>query len=281
HYYPELQHEPKRLMSWLKQVGIRTAQLIAKWQSVGFTHGVLNTDNMSILGLTLDYGPFGFMDSYQHNFVCNHTDTHGRYAFSQQPRIGLWNLHALVQSLSFHLTQDETLEILETYTPVFEETWIGIMRAKLGLMTVQPDDETLILDLLDLLDRNRIDYTRFMRQLSRFNSSAQPHDNSALRDTFPDRDSFDAWANRYARRLSQENSHPVERALHMNQVNPKYILRNYLADLAIQQARQGDFSEIDRLLALLQHPYDEQPDNEHYADLPPEWASSLDLSCSS
>ncbi len=280
HYYPELEAHPDKIALWLEKVGIRTAELIAQWQSVGFTHGVLNTDNMSIIGLTLDYGPFGFLDAYQHDFVCNHTDTHGRYAFSQQPRIGLWNLHALVQALSPHLSQDQAAQILEAYAPAYDVKWLKIMRKKLGFAKERDDDEIIISDLIDLMDKNKIDYTRFMRALSGFVENPLTK-NEPLRNQFLDRLSFDAWGKRYAERLSWEKSNPVERSLHMNQVNPKYILRNYLAEQAIQQAKHGNFDEIDRLLTILQRPFEEQPEHETYSALPPDWAADLDLSCSS
>ena len=280
HYYPELEGHPDKITKWIEMVGLRTAELIAQWQSIGFTHGVLNTDNMSIIGLTLDYGPYGFLDTYKHDFVCNHTDTHGRYAFNQQPRIGLWNLHALVQAMSPHLTQAQAVQILEAYTPAFDMAWLKIMRKKLGFLKERNDDEMIILDLLDLMDQNRIDYTKFMRNLAGFSENPASI-NTSLHNQFTNQESFGTWSRRYAERLIWEKSNPVERALRMNQVNPKYILRNYLAEQAIQQAKQGDYSEVDKLLTILQHPYDEQPEHEIYAALPPDWATELDLSCSS
>jgi len=286
HHYPHLEHGPNRYLQFFAEVTQRTAELISQWQLVGFAHGVMNTDNMSILGLTLDYGPFGFLDDYDPGFICNHSDYSGRYAFERQPRIGRWNLSCLGQAL-LPLFDGEPAEaaaqanaVLDAYQGHFQRHNIIGIRHKLGLLEDQPGDGALFTDLLSLMQKNRSDYTRTFRALAGFGSHAGAK-NTALRDSFIERDAFDAWAQRYAARLRQEGSVDAARRERMNRVNPKYILRNYLAQQAIERAETGDYSEIDTLHKILQAPFDEQPQHETYADAPPDWGKSLEISCSS
>ena len=261
-----------------------TAHLIAHWQLVGVAHGVMNTDNMSMLGLTLDYGPFGFMDSYDPGFVCNHSDHQGRYAFDQQPNIGQWNLTCLAQAMlplfdehdggrAVELAQDA----LEKYQPELVQTYAQGMRYKLGLLEARQDDHVLVTGLLQRMADNRVDYTRLFRALADFGED----NGAAAAAEFVDRQAFYQWAENYRHRLGAEKSAAKERSRRMKQVNPKYVLRNHLAQRAIEMAEQKDFSEIDRLLNLLRRPFDEQPGNESYAALPPDWARHVSVSCSS
>jgi uncharacterized protein YdiU (UPF0061 family) len=260
---------------FLIEVIERTARLIAQWQAVGFCHGVMNTDNMSILGLTLDYGPFGFMENFNPGHICNHSDDQGRYAYENQPYIGLWNCSRLAQALTPLIDAEICNAALARYEGAFMEKHAALMRAKLGLEQALEDDGTLVNDLLALLAAHGTDYTIFFRTLS----SDQLH---AARDLMVDRTAFDAWAARYTARLAAESSNDAERRARMNAVNPKYVLRNHLAQIAIEKAeKHRDFSEIDRLLALLQHPFDEQPAFEAYAAAPPDWARDIEVSCSS
>jgi uncharacterized protein YdiU (UPF0061 family) len=289
-FYPECRAAgdgAKPYLALLEAVARRTARLIAQWQGVGFCHGVMNTDNMSILGLTIDYGPFGFIDGFDANHVCNHSDEHGRYAYAQQPGVAHWNLYCLGQAL-IPLTEDveATQAALETFKDEFARAISAQFRAKLGLATEQDDDTALVERLLALLDAQRVDWTLFWRRLSRLRAdAADPQADAPVRDLFADRAAFDAWAVGYRTRLAAENSLDAERAARMNRVNPKYVLRNYLAEKAIRMARgdEGprDFSEIDRLLQCLRNPFDEQPGHDQYAGLPPDWAAGLALSCSS
>jgi uncharacterized protein YdiU (UPF0061 family) len=284
HHYPELIEHESKYLELFRQVTLRTADLIAQWQLVGFAHGVMNTDNMSILGLTLDYGPFGFLDAYQPGYICNHSDPYGRYAFDQQPTIGGWNLSRLGQALLPILegAPEEAAAaanaILNEYEPHLQQHYHQGMLRKLGLQTSCPEDQQLIDDLLQLLAANRIDYTRFFRGLCDFDETLEAN---PQRDEFIDRNAFDSWAKRYAERLLADVSRREVRQLEMSRVNPKYILRNYLAQQAIEQAEAGDYSEIERLHRLLQQPFDEQPEFEHYAVAPPEWSQELEISCSS
>jgi uncharacterized protein YdiU (UPF0061 family) len=267
----------------------RTAHLMAQWQAVGFCHGVMNTDNMSLLGLTLDYGPFQFMDGFDPGHICNHTDTQGRYAYSRQPNIAYWNLFCLAQALLPLIEdQDLTLQVLEGYKTGFPRALGDAMRAKLGLTgdlasdDLREADWSLVEDLLQLMATQRLDFTHFWRQLSHAVAAHQEGSMAAfepVRDLFVDRASWQDWLARYLQRLGAV---PLREVGHsMRRVNPKFVLRNHLAEIAIRQAQAGDFSEIETLHNLLQSPFDEHPGFEAYADLPPDWASQLEISCSS
>jgi uncharacterized protein YdiU (UPF0061 family) len=294
HHFPELEHEANPYATWLDTVIERTAALIAQWQAVGFSHGVMNTDNMSVLGLTIDYGPYGFMEAYEPGFICNHSDHQGRYAYNQQPNIGLFNLSCFAQAilplLAQEVAQDESdaaiaqavelaKQALAVYHARYLELYASHMRAKLGFNQVFQEDEALIKDLLSLMAQDRVDYTILFRALCSFTPGQHNH---AIRDLFLQREAFDEWAKRYQQRLAKEYSEDPLRQAQMRRVNPKYILRNYMAETAIRKAEDDkDYSEIDRLITLLQSPYDEQPEHEHYAEFPPEWANNIAVSCSS
>ncbi|HEY0099470.1 MAG TPA: YdiU family protein [Pyrinomonadaceae bacterium] len=280
-HFPELHESPDKYRLFLLEVARRTARLIAKWQAVGFAHGVMNTDNMSILGLTLDYGPFGFLDDYQAGFICNHSDYSGRYAFDQQPGVGLWNVSRLAQALVNLVTVEEATAALDTYQPAFAAHYGELMRAKLGLATESDTDAELLLSLLGLLEANGVDYTNFFRRLGNFRT-ADDSPQDELRDMFIEPAAFDAWAARYRARLLAETSDDDERKSRMDRVNPKYVLRNYLAQQAIVAAvERRDYTEIERLLELLRAPFAEQPGAERYAAPPPDWGKRLSISCSS
>jgi len=279
-HFSHLRLAEDRHARFFAEVVERTAKLIAQWQAVGWAHGVMNTDNMSILGLTLDYGPFGFMDDYDAGFICNHSDHNGRYAFNQQPYIGLWNLSCLAQALLPLAEKDVLKAALDMYQPLFEREYLKRMRAKLGLQEERAEDDELVRDLLGLLQESRADYTIVFRELGTF-SSGPGALNERLREHFLNRDRFDEWAARYGARLRDERSRDDERRDRMNRVNPRYVLRNYLAQTAIEKAQQKDFSEIERLLTLLQSPYSDHPGMETYAAPPPNWGKHLAVSCSS
>ena len=279
--FPQLVRLPDAHEQFLIEVIERTARLIAQWQAVGFCHGVMNTDNMSILGLTLDYGPFGFMEAFNPGHICNHSDTQGRYSYENQPYIGLWNCSRLAQALTPLIDAERCNAALARYEGVYLEAYGARMRAKLGLAQTLEDDDKLVSDLLALLAEHGTDYTIFFRALGDFDS-APGAANSNLRDLMVNRDAFDAWAVRYTARLAAESSDDAQRRARMNRANPQYVLRNHLAQVAIERATLNkDFSEIDRLLGVLQHPYDDQPGRETYAAPPPDWAKDISVSCSS
>ena len=283
-YYPECR-SPEATSPWggnpyaalLHSVSERTAQLMAQWQAVGFCHGVMNTDNMSILGLTLDYGPFQFLDAFVPGHICNHSDHHGRYAYNRQPNIAYWNLFCLAQALLPLIEdQDTALAALESYKTVFPDAFMARMHKKLGLTQAQDSSEALVEPLLQLLAQNAVDYTIFWRRLSHAVAEGQFE---PVRDLFADRAAFDAWLLSYSELLALENK-ALSAAL-MLHCNPKFVLRNHLGEQAIRAAKGGDFSELATLQRLLERPFDEHPGHEAYADFPPDWASSISISCSS
>jgi serine/tyrosine/threonine adenylyltransferase len=283
------QWQGNRYAAMLYLVQDSTARLLAQWQAVGFCHGVMNTDNMSLLGLTIDYGPFQFMDGFDPGHICNHTDTQGRYAYSRQPNIAYWNLFCLAQALLPLIEdQDLTLQVLEGYKTGFPRALGDAMRAKLGLVGALASDElresdwTLVEDLLQLMATQRLDFTHFWRQLSHAVAAHQEGSLAAfepVRDLFVDRASWQDWLSRYLQRLG--SVHLSEVGQSMLRVNPKFVLRNHLAEIAIRKAQSGDFSEIETLHNLLKSPFDEHPGFEAYADLPPDWARQVEISCSS
>jgi uncharacterized protein YdiU (UPF0061 family) len=270
------------LHAWLAEVVRRTAGMVAQWQAVGFAHGVMNTDNMSVLGLTIDYGPFGFLDGFDPGHICNHSDTQGRYAFGRQPNVAWWNLHALAWALRPLVDDPDTSlpPVLDRFADDFTLSLADAMRAKFGLAEDEPEDKTLVDDFLALLAQERVDMTIAFRALAAFDRGhgATP---GAVRDLFLDRAAADAWGARYLRRLERESRGEAERHAAMQRVNPKYVLRNHLAQEAIERAQAGDFAAVRQLHEVLRRPFDEQPGNERYADHPPDWARDIEVSCSS
>jgi uncharacterized protein YdiU (UPF0061 family) len=262
----------------LREVTQRTATLMAQWQSVGFCHGVMNTDNMSILGLTIDYGPFQFLDAYDPGHICNHSDQQGRYAFSRQPNVAYWNLFCLGQALLPLIDdQDLALAALESYKTAFPAAMQAAMGAKLGLAQAHDEDQQLIEQTLQLLAGARVDHTIFWRRLSSAVAAGLAF--APVRDLFIDGTACEAWLSVYQRRL--EGADPAALGSGMLAVNPKFVLRNHLAEQAIRRAQAQDYTEIERLRQLLASPYDEHPGCEADADFPPDWASSIEISCSS
>ena len=281
-HFPALAGAEDRFVRLLAEVCVRTARLVARWQAVGWAHGVLNTDNMSILGITLDYGPYGFMDQFDPRYIPNHSDEGGRYAWDQQPRIGLWNLTRLAEALLPLIGDaDAAVGALQEYEPALLAEYGARLRAKLGLHDAREEDTELVDGIFALLAANPVDYTGFWRALGRFSEDEEAA-NAPVRDLFLDRAGFDAWAERYAARLRAEGSVAAERRVRMDAANPVYVLRTYLAEQAIRKAEdEQDFSEIERLRVLLRDPFTEQPGMERYADPPPDWGRHLVVSCSS
>lgn len=271
----------------LRDVSSRTGELIAHWMAVGFMHGVMNTDNMSILGLTLDYGPFGFMEAFDSGHICNHSDHHGRYSYRNQPAVAQWNLYCLANAFVPLLKDAEMARaaIDETFGPAFEGAFERHMRAKLGVRAARETDEDFIGETFGFLQQHRPDFTLFFRALSALPATVDRQDqaktDAPVRDLFVDRAACDAWLDGWRGRLAQTPWPDAERQAVMRAANPKYVLRNWLAEVAIRRARAGDFSEVERLLDCLRRPYDEQPDYAAYAAMPPDWASGLEVSCSS
>ncbi|MCG2584693.1 YdiU family protein [Massilia sp. TS11] len=281
HFYPELAEADNPYQALLAEVTRRTGKLIAQWQAVGFMHGVMNTDNMSILGQTLDYGPFGYMEAFDAHHICNHSDNSGRYSYANQPRIGEWNCFALGQALVPLIgSVDATHAALEAYGPAYSTAMDELLHAKLGLKATLDQDEDFFNAMYAMLQATRVDYTLFFRRLAAIRRD-DPAQDGPVRDLFIDRAACDAWLVQYRARLRQEDSADAPRQAAMRAVNPKYVLRNYLAQVAIEKAQNKDFSEVQRLLSVLAKPYDEQEEHAAYAALPPDWASGLEVSCSS
>ena len=285
-FYPDLVAAPNPYLALLEEVTRRTARMIAGWQAVGFMHGVMNTDNMSILGITLDYGPFGFMEAFDVDHICNHTDQGGRYSYANQVPVGHWNCYALANALLPLIDDQEAAQAaLDVYADAYGEKFDELIHAKLGLKSVQDSDRQLADDMFKLMQANHVDFTLFFRRLGDLKLDVPDTDramaDAPLRDLFLDRPAFDAWAVAYRARLRQENSVDADRRVAMHGVNPKYILRNWLAQVAIEKAQNGDFGEVRRLLAVLERPFDDQPEHDAYAALPPDWAAHLEVSCSS
>ncbi|HTD05340.1 protein adenylyltransferase SelO [Undibacterium sp.] len=280
-YYPELLKTGNPYQALLMEATRRTAELMAHWQAVGFMHGVMNTDNMSILGLTIDYGPFGFMEAYDEGHICNHTDNQGRYSYRMQPTIGHWNCHALGQAmLPLIGSVEDTQAALSVYQNSYQQKLDELLRQKFGLASRLTGDTELFDRFFALMQESHADFTQTFRALSAVRRDSAVGD-EAIRDLFINRNALDDWLRAYRERLQLDDVGDDQRRSAMRAVNPKYILRNYLAQLAIEKAENKDFSEVAKLLQILRNPFDEQPEHDAYADLPPDWARHLEVSCSS
>ena len=282
--FPHLAHYPNRYAAWLSELVDRTARLLAQWQAVGFCHGVMNTDNMSALGLTLDYGPYAFMDGFDAHHICNHSDDSGRYAYDQQPMVAHWNCSRLLQATLPLLADDpeQAVEvangILNRFPPAYTGALMDRWRAKFGFADAQHGDRELVNRFLNVLDRGHSDFTRAFRLLADVQVDGGV---PALHDEVHDVEGFGAWLADYRARLRQEGISDSERAAAMRRVNPKYVLRNHLLQRAIERAERGDASEVDRLFRIAQRPYDEWPEFERDSLGPPPELAPIVVSCSS
>lgn len=303
HFYPECrqsesgQSAESDYVHFLECVVKRTAELMADWQVVGFCHGVMNTDNMSIIGLTLDYGPFGFMDAFDAAHICNHTDSQGRYAWHAQPSVAHWNLYQLANSLHLIVEDADALrQALDQFEPTFLSSMQKRMMNKLGLLQWREGDQLLIDDLWSVMHHNHADFSLSFRQLAHAEGVTNAsqgvieHDlghtvRSSIKpfvDLFIDREAAQAWLNQYVLRIKLQGINmQLERINLMLASNPLYVLRNHLAQKAIESAALGDSSEIEKLVNLLSKPFKFQSGAEEYACLPPAWASKIEVSCSS
>ena len=282
-------------LQFFQEVTNKTLEMIIHWQRVGFVHGVMNTDNMSILGLTIDYGPYGWLEGFDFGWTPNTTDKqHKRYRYGNQPTIGLWNLYQLANALYPLIEEAAPLEkILEGYKSNFEKKSQDMMRAKLGLTSDKETDINIIQSLENNLQATETDMTIFFRTLSSFKKEQPEKGVELIQDAFytPDTikgnvlNNWKQWFANYAKRLEDETTSADERQQQMNKVNPKYVLRNYMAQLAIDKADKGDTSLLEEMYLLLKEPYSEQPKFEHWFAKRPEWArhkvGCSMLSCSS
>ncbi|NJB70345.1 uncharacterized protein YdiU (UPF0061 family) [Saonia flava] len=296
HFFSHLGKPSKETyLKFFEEVVNRSLEMVVHWQRVGFVHGVMNTDNMSVLGLTIDYGPYGWLEGYDRGWTPNTTDRqHKRYRYGSQPEIVLWNLYQLANVIYYLIEEAEELEsILEAYKKDFAIAYHGMMKSKLGLYTNDNKDEILIRDLEEILELTETDMTLFFRNLNKFNSERPMDGLDVLKQALyvptevkgEIEKRWTEWFNRYSERLDKEIIPEKERKKQMNKVNPKYVLRNYMAQLAIDAADNGDYSLIQELFNLLKKPYEEQPKNEKWFAKRPEWArhkvGCSMLSCSS
>ena len=278
-HFAHCMEQPKPYLAMFREIVERNAELIARWQAYGFCHGVMNTDNMSILGITFDFGPYAFLDDFDAQFICNHSDDQGRYSFSNQVPIAHWNLSALAQGLTPLIEVEDLREALGLFLPLYQAHYLDLMRRRLGLTNAEDADQALIETLLQRMQNSAVDYTLFFRRLG---DLAPEQALASLRDDFVDLAGFDAWGEAYLARLSRQPEEAAEaRRLRMHAVNPLYILRNYLAQNAIAAAEQGDYTEVRRLHQVLSRPFEAQEGMEAYAQRPPDWGKHLEISCSS
>lgn len=294
HHFTHLGKPSKETyVQFFSEVANRTLDMIIDWQRVGFVHGVMNTDNMSILGLTIDYGPYGWLEDFDFGWTPNTTDRQNkRYRYGNQPNIGLWNLYQLANALYPLIEDAAPLEaILNQYKVDFERKSLQMMKSKLGLFVSDEDDTNLIQELEDTLQLVETDMTIFFRNLSNFSNYKKGfklienafYDLENISDDVHNR--WNTWFKKYGERLAIERVSIDERKVKMDATNPKYVLRNYMAQLAIDDANNGDYTLIDELFQLLRNPFGEQPENEKWFAKRPEWARDKVgcsmLSCSS
>ena len=280
-------------INFFKEVTERTLEMIVHWQRVGFVHGVMNTDNMSILGLTIDFGPYGWLEGFDYSWTPNTTDNqHKRYRYGNQPNIGLWNLYQLANALYPIIKEVAPLEkILDQYKVDFEEKSFQMMKTKIGLFSDHENDVNLIQSLEDSLQLVETDMTIFFRNLSDFSDEKTAFE--LIKKAFYNLENISSdvknkwllWLKNYSSRLQQESLSPAQRKEKMNAINPKYVLRNYMSQMAIDEADKGNYTLIDELFKLLKNPYSEQTENEKWFAKRPEWARNKVgcsmLSCSS
>ncbi len=278
-HYPDCLTQKNRYEAFFIQVVERTARLMADWQRAGFAHGVMNTDNFSITGQTLDFGPYGFLETYDPYLICNHSDHNGRYAWYLQPSVGLWNLNALAHALSSLMPVPALKDALARYEPTLIAHYDAAMRTRLGLVLAEDDDRLLVQDWLQLLQTAKADFSRSFRALGECTLDTQIM--RAEADWGMQADAAKAWLLRYQARAAREHLGETARQARVRAANPAYVLRNYLAEIAIKAAEQGDNKPLHTLLAVVQNPYTEKPEWAAYAGEAPAWGRCLEISCSS
>ncbi|MFZ3024156.1 protein adenylyltransferase SelO [Pseudomonas sp.] len=277
-HFPECREQEQPYLALFRTVVERNAELIAHWQAYGFCHGVMNSDNMSILGITFDFGPYAFLDDFDAQHICNHSDDSGRYSFSNQVPIAHWNLSALAQALTPFIEVDALRQTLGLFLPLYQAHYLDLMRRRLGLTRADEHDQTLVERLLQLMQGSAVDYSLFFRRLG---EQAPAQAVASLRDDFVDLAGFDQWASDYCARAAEGDDDQDARRTRMHAVNPLYVLRNYLAQQAIEAAEQGDYGPVRELHTVLSQPFEEQAGMARYAERPPQWGKHLEISCSS
>jgi uncharacterized protein YdiU (UPF0061 family) len=298
--FPHLGESSKdTYLAWFREICERTADMVVDWMRVGFVHGVFNTDNTSVLGLTIDYGPYGWVDDYDPNWTPNTTDATGRrYRFGAQPQIAQWNLLQMANAIYPLIDDADALrDILNEYVTLYTDKWQQMRADKLGLAEFKPEDEELNQELNRVMQFTETDMTLFYRHLADVKvDDIDAHEDTLLAPLMvafyapeslnrTDKNDFVAWIRRYLARVKQDGIDDDSRKEKMNRVNPKFVLRNYLAQMAIDKAENGDYSLVNELLDVMRRPYDEQPKYERFAEKRPDWARNKPgcsmLSCSS
>jgi len=274
--FPHIKGKNDPYVLLFNEIMVITSRLMAQWMSVGFNHGVMNTDNMSIAGLTIDYGPYAFLDDFRHENVCNHTDVEGRYSYSNQPQVAKWNLQRLMMALSPLASLDKMEKILLIYDKIYARYTHYYMCKKLGLEGTVEGDPKLIEDMYDMLETLQVDYTLFLRTLSHYEKYG---DRTALLATGLYHEPMNTWLNVYDERIKYIDI--TERKKQMLKNNPKFVLKNYMLQEAIDKAEEGDFSVVDALFKIAQNPFEEYPEHERWAKSTPKAFINQKLSCSS
>ncbi|MCC2625578.1 MAG: hypothetical protein K0R14_1451 [Burkholderiales bacterium] len=277
HYYPECNNAPNKFSALLDRVADNTAKMIAKWQGVGFCHGVMNSDNMSILGLTLDYGPFGFLDNYNPRHIFNHSDHEGRYSYANQPQIAGWNLERLAECLSLLTKPEELQNSLNNYAKYFNQYYIQEMGNKLGIINFGLEDLDLLSELLNILASSNTDWTIFWHNLSKITRGNR----ASILDYVSNRDELKSWLDKYLIRRTEQDLDFAKSKTVMLNTNPALVLRGHLAQNSISRAQAGDYADLERLFNALSTPFEMHDAYLDYYGYPPEWASHSNLSCSS
>lgn len=277
HYSQKNFFNDSSIEEMLKTIIDRTAKLMAHWQSVGFCHGVMNTDNMSLLGLTIDYGPYGFLEDTKLNHICNHSDHQGRYAYNQQPQVAMWNLEKLLICFIGMVEKENLSLMLNRFPEIFQEYYLQLMKEKLGLKQNQNEDWELIVDLMKMLSHLSIDFTYFFRELSHY-----PQNNlKNIFDYYGQRVELQNWLKKYQDRLNHESTNSSERTQKMLSINPKYILRNYIAQEIIADVEKGSSEKLSEWVKIFKSPYEEHPTNHLYSLPTPPDQKNYIVSCSS
>jgi len=274
--YEHLQGKESRYKDFYFELVDRSAKLVAQWQSIGFMHGVLNTDNTSAIGVTMDYGPYAFMDQFKKDNICNHTDREGRYSFENQPQVVQWNLKVLANTLGGLVAQNELDEINNMFMFLYNKYYFENMASKIGIFDQEGTNiNTLIEDLLALLEHLEVDYTQFFYQLSIYDKR------SDILNMISNTRSLATWFDRYESILKNEKYSKDERQEKLRKINPKYVLKNYMIQEAIDKANHDDFSLVKDLMKIAQNPYAQHSELEKYASATPQDYSNQRLSCSS
>ena len=278
--YAHLKDEENKYEKMFYCLVDKTAELFALWQTYGFMHGVLNTDNFSMAGLTIDYGPYAFMDYFEKNCICNHTDTEGRYSYNNQPYVARWNLIVLADALGQICSKEKLMQYMNTFLPQHEKVYLELMNKRLGLDASKSGNSNLnlILELLGSLEASKIDYNLFFYKLTNLKSF---DDLSSVLDIAVFQEPLKQWFDSYIKVCKEQESSFESRFIIMKKVNPKYILKNYIIQEAIEKAHLGDYSLVNDLLKIAQNPFDEHLEFERYAQSTPMKFANIQLSCSS